>query len=69
MFISNLTMVSEQFEKINEFAKFILDMIQGRIHAFESEGAQYPKAILGPLCLKKWEDPSLLSLLRGGGTY
>ena len=38
---------------------------QGRSHAFESEGAQSPKAILGPFCLKKWEGPSLLLLLYG----
>ena len=46
--------------------------MQGRSHAFESEGAQTPKANLGPFCLKKWEGPSLLLLLygqkvRGGG--
>ena len=38
---------------------------QGRSHAFESEGAQSPKAILGPFCLKKWEGLSLLLLLYG----
>ena len=38
---------------------------QGRSHAFESEGAQSPKAILGPFSLKKWEGPSLFLLLYG----
>ena len=38
---------------------------QGRSHAFESEGAQSPKAILGPFCQKEWEGPSLLLLLYG----
>ena len=40
-------------------------LLQGRSHAFESEWAQYPKAILGPFGLKKWEGPSLLLLLYG----
>ena len=40
---------------------------QGHSHAFESEGAQSPKAILGPFCLKKWEGPSLLLLLTTAG--
>ena len=39
--------------------------MQGPCHAFESEGAQSPKAILDPFCLKKWEGPSLLLLLYG----
>ena len=38
---------------------------QGCSHAFESEEAQSPKAILGSFCLKKWEGPSLLLLLYG----
>ena len=40
-------------------------MHQGRSQAFESEGAQSPRAILGPFGLKKWEGPSLLLLLYG----
>ena len=39
--------------------------MQGPCHAFESEGAQSPKAILGPFSLKKWEGPSLFLLLYG----
>ena len=42
-----------------------LVQLQGRSYAFESEGAQSPKAILGPFSLKKWEGPSLLLLLYG----
>ena len=36
---------------------------QGRRDAFESEGVESSKAILGPFCLKKWEGRSLLLLL------
>ena len=32
---------------------FFLTYHQGRSHAFESKGAQSPKAILGPFCIKK----------------
>ena len=49
-------LAAKQFQVLEE---------QGRSHAFESEGAQSPKAILGPFSLKKWEGPSLFLLLYG----
>ena len=36
--------------------------LQGRSHAFKSEGAQAAKIILGPFDLKNWEGPNLLLL-------
>ena len=55
---------------MSSFTKFYAEIViympqQGRSHAFEIEGAQSPKAILGPFSLKKWEGPSLFLLLYG----
>ena len=50
-------------QKVEEAERSYLE--QGRSHAFESEGAHSPTAILGPFSLKKWEGPSLFLLLYG----